>query len=332
MRGIKICATGSYLPGRVVQNEDYTAFVETSDEWISTRTGIHSRHIADGDTTWRMGAQAARHALETAGISPEKVGLIICTTITADYSTPSTACIIQNELGAVNAFAFDLNAACTGFVYALDVAQKYLVSGEVDTALIISTEMMSRIVDYTDRSICVLFGDGAGAAVVQAADSPYASALHAEGDGYHLIYCKNDPPVNPFTSTPPQADLINATETAPHTVVQQGKDVYKFATHAIPAVAREVCAKAGMRPEELRYIIPHQANARIVQTAMKNLGLPVEQAWLTIEHVGNTSSASIPIALDELFRAGTLQKGDRLCLVGFGAGLAYGAAIFEYEG
>lgn len=330
MIGINILGTGRYLPDRIVANEEFTAFIKTSDEWISTRTGILKRHIADGETTWRMGASAAQAALKKAGVKAEEIDLIIGTTVSADYLTPSMACIVQQAIGAENASCFDLNAACSGFVYALEIARGQIACGEVKTVLIVSSEMLSRLTDFKDRSTCVLFGDGAGACVVRAGTGRYASCLGSQGTGYGLIFCKSHPHPSPFTKNPEQTDDIVSTDIEPGHLWQNGREVYKFATKIMPEAVHKACAKAGVSEQELAYIIPHQANARIVQSAMKNLGLPMEKAFLTIDHTGNTSSASIPIALDELWESGRLKRGDLICVVGFGAGLTYGASVFEW--
>lgn len=330
MTGIKICGTGCFLPDNVVTNDQFTAFVETSDEWIRTRTGIISRHIADGDTSWSMGAESARRALEDAKIDASEVDLIIVATLSPDYATPSMSCVIQGVIGATHAMCLDINCACAGFVYALDMARRYLCTGDVQTALVISAETVSRIIDFRDRTSCVLFGDGAGACVIQAADRPFASVMGSDGSGSHLIFCKNAPHETPFTHKPPIDSEIERNPAEPGHFVQDGKEVYKFATKMMPQAIEQACAKAGITPAELAWIIPHQANMRIIQTAMKNLGLPLEKAFVNIEHVANTSSATIPIALDELARSGKLGRGDKICLVGFGAGLVHGATVFEY--
>lgn len=330
MNGIRICGTGSYLPPVSVENEAFTSIVETSDEWIRTRTGIASRHIADRDSVSGMGAKAAGAALEQAGISPEQIDLLIVTTITADCSTPSTACIIQGLLGAENAMCFDVNAACAGFVYALDMARRYLCFPDVQTALVISTEALSRITNYEDRSTCVLFGDGAGAVVVQAADTPYGSHLGADGKGAPLIFSKNMIPKTPFSKEAMEESEFTKNPVSPCHIFMDGKETYKFSTRVMPLCIEESCKTAGVPVMDLSWIIPHQANYRIVQTAMKNLGLPMERAYINIDHVGNTSSASIPIALDELHRSGKLERGQKIAVTGFGAGLVYAGAVFEW--
>lgn len=330
MTGINILGTGRYLPERTVKNDEFTAFIETSDEWISTRTGISERHMANGETTCQMGAYAAQAALKDAGVKAEEIDLIIGTTVSSDFLTPAMACVIQNEIGAVNASCFDLNAACSGFVYALEAARGQIACGDVKTVLIVSSEMLSRITDFKDRSTCVLFGDGAGACVVRASESNYASCLGSHGTGCGQIFCKSHQTNSPFFTKPEQQGELFCSDIAPGHLWQNGREVYKFATKIMPEAIHKACAKAGVSENDIAYIIPHQANARIVQSAMKNLGMPMEKAWLTIEHTGNTSSASIPIALDELWKSGKLKRGDLICLVGFGAGLTYGAAVFEW--
>lgn len=330
MSGIKICGTGSYLPPNVVDNEAFTKIVDTSDEWIRTRTGIVTRHIADVDSVTGMGAKAAERALEQAGMKPEDVDLIIVTTITADCSTPSTACMIQGMIGAENAMCFDLNAACAGFVCAVDCARRYLACDDMKTALVISTEALSRITNYEDRGTCVLFGDGAGAVVIQKADTVYGCRLGADGTGAPLIFSKSVLEKTPFGPGEMEESEITKNPTAPRHIYMDGKETYKFSTKAMPLCLEESCGKAGFPVEELDWIIPHQANYRIVQTAMKNLGLPMERAFLNIDHTGNTSSASVPIALDELNRSGKLTRGQKVGIVGFGAGLVYAGAVFEW--
>lgn len=330
MSGIKICGTGSYLPPNVVDNEAFTKIVETSDEWIRTRTGIVSRHIADTDSVAGMGAKAAKAAMEQAGVEPGEIDLIIVTTITGDCCTPSMACVIQGMLGAENAMCFDVNAACAAFVYAVDMARRYLCCPDVKTALVISTEALSRITDYQDRSTCVLFGDGAGAVVIRAAGTPYGSRLGADGKGAPLIFSKNRIPKTPFGQGEMEESEITRNPTTPHHIYMDGKETYKFSTKIMPLCMEEACARAGIAPGDLDWIIPHQANFRIVQTAMKNLGLPLEKAFMNIDHIGNTSSASVPIALDELNRSGKLLPGQKIGIVGFGAGLVFAGAVFEW--
>ena len=330
MNGIRLCATGSYLPDHVVTNDDYAKIVETSDEWIRTRTGIVTRHIANGDTTWSMGVKAAKRALEAGNISPEEIDLILVSTVTGDYITPSLSCVIQHEIGAVNAACIDMNCACAGFVYALDAAHKYLCASEVKTVLIVSAEMLSRITNYDDRTTCVLFGDGAGACILQRGENRFASHLGADGSGMQLMFGLYPPQKTPFNDQPAVENEISKIPMGTGMLYMEGREVYKFATRVMPEAIEKSCAKLGISTTDLDWIVPHQANIRIIQTAMKHLKLPMEKAWVTIQHCGNTSSASIPIALDELVRSGKLKRGDIIGMAGFGAGLVYAGAVFEY--
>lgn len=335
--GLSILGTGSYTPERKLTNDDFTKFIETNDEWIRTRTGISSRRVADGEPTWYMGAQAAKAAIEAAGIDPAGIGLIIDTTITQDYCTPSTSCIIQRETGAVNAACFDLNAACSGFVYALDMAHRFLkTEPSAKYALVLANEQLSRITNYEDRASCILFGDGAAAAVVEyKEDALYTSHLGADGTGAKFLFARTALPETPFIDPEKAAQKWDdfdepLTGRYAHGLKQDGKEVYRFATQAMPKAAAAAAEKIGFDLQELDKIVPHQANIRIIETAMKNMKLPMEKAIVNIAEHGNTSSASIPIALDEAVRSGEIKRGDKICLVGFGAGLTYAAVIMEY--
>ena len=237
---------------------------------------------------------------------------------------------LMSKIGAKNAMCYDIACACAGYVYGLDMARRFLACGDIDYALIVGTEILSRLTNYEDRSTCVLFGDGAGATVVRAADALYGASLGADGTGYGLMFCKNPPPASPFTHNPPEQDAVYSRPEGPGHMVMGGREVYKFATKVMPQSLLQACEKAGIQAGELDWIVPHQANVRIVQTAMDRLGLPMEKAWMTIDHTGNTSSASIPIALDELHRAGRVRRGDKIGLSGFGAGLIYASLVFEW--
>lgn len=331
MFGIEILGTGSYDPALTVTNDDMAKIVDTSDEWISTRTGISSRRLADGEPTWKMGAEAAAEAIKNAGIDPKEIGLIIDTTITNDFSTPSMACVIQNEIGAENAAAYDLNAACSGFVYAVDAAKRYLqTEPELKYVLVAANEMLSKITDYSDRSTCILFGDGAAAAVITRSEKLFTSYIGADGRGAHHLYSKSHKVFHPFRSS--QTDEIDGGDysTGSTFLFQDGKEVYKFATKALPAAANKAAEKIGLDINEVDWFVPHQANIRIIETAAKNLGVSMDKFIVNIQNHGNTSSASIPIALHEAIRGGKIKRGDKLCLVGFGAGLTMGAVIIEY--
>ncbi len=334
MRKIRITGTGNYLPELVVTNQMMSEIVETSDEWILTRTGIAERRLSSGEPTWYMGAQAARLAISEAGLSGEDIDLIIVTTITPDYYTPSTACIIQSEINAGKAACFDINAACTGFVYALDMAARYLMSDDIRHILIVSTENISKIVDYSDRSTCVLFGDGASAVVCsrpsdQDESAMLATVLGSEGQGGQYLYSKALDVKHPFIKKE-QVWPDRFGQQDDHYVNMDGQEVYKFAIRALSDSVLKVIRKANVSIDELRYIIPHQANSRIVNAAARRMKADPQQIISRMSDFGNTSSASIPICLDELIRSGRLRRGEKVALCGFGAGLTYGAAIFIY--
>lgn len=332
MTGIKIIGTGSYLPEREVSNEDFAKIVDTSDEWISKRTGIKSRRLSDGEYTWQMGLKAAKEALEDAKLTPSQIDMIIVTTVSADFAYPSMSNVIQGKLGAENAFGIDISCACAGFVYGIDMAQRYLATEEdVETVLIISPENVTKSVDYTDRSTCVLFGDGAGAVVVTKGKNRLYSYLGTDGSGAELIYCHNSPPNNHFADS--QKAKSYQSEFPKDTVWMHmdGREVYKFAVVKMPYAVEKACEKAGISPNELKWVIPHQANMRIIETAAKNLGVPMEKVYVNIQNTGNISSACIPVCLNQLRKNGDLKDGDKIAIVGFGAGLTYGAAIITIE-
>ena len=327
--GIRVLGTGSYTPAFQVTNEDMAKIVETNDEWIRTRTGIGTRHISDGEPTWYMGAEAAKRAIAAAGIDPLEIGLLIDTTITPEYCTPSMSCIIQRETGAANAACFDMNAACSGFVYAMDTAHRFLkTDSSMRYALVVANESLSKITNYSDRSSCILFGDGAAAAVIEyKEDALYTSHLGADGTGAKFLYAHSALPQSPFVKPKRRAEYDDGIGAGPegweHTMLQDGREVYKFATHALAKAATMAAEKIGFDLNELDKI-------GIIETAMKFLKQPMEKVITNIEYHGNTSSASIPIAFDEAIRAGKIQRGDKVCLVGFGAGLTYAALIMEY--
>ncbi len=333
MSGINIVSTGGYAPLLTVTNEDMAKVVETNDEWIRTRTGISQRRMSNGEPTWYMGAMASKQALERAGIKAEDIGLIISSTITNDFATPSTACLIQRELSAVNAAAFDLGAACSGFVYAVDTACRFLATdSSLKYVLVSANENLSFITNFEDRSSCVLFGDGAAAVILERSDKLYTSWLGADGNGAKFLYAKSRFSPNPFVTDEPftAADDETDPEVTHRCLVQDGKEVYKFATKALPNAARKAAEKIGLDIADIDLFIPHQANIRIIETAAKNLGVSMDKFFTNIDMHGNTSSASIPIALNEAAEKGVLKRGMKVCLVGFGAGLTLGAVIIEY--
>jgi 3-oxoacyl-[acyl-carrier-protein] synthase-3 len=323
-RGIKILGTGSYLPDLVVSNSEFSAFIETDDKWITTRTGIKQRRFNTSQTNSFMASKASERALEAAKTNADEIDMIIVSTATPDYFYTSTACLIQSAIGAKNACAIDISAACTGFVNALDIAHKYLASGMYKKILVAASESISKQIDFTDRTICVLFGDGAGAAVVEAADKLYSSFLGAAGDDYDspsLYYRVKYNSNNPFGGAQDEneSEFIN----------MRGKDIYRFATNIMPRAVNAVCEKAGFPLSDIDLLIPHQANIRIINTAMKSLALPLERVYTNLEHTGNISSACIPVCLDELYSTDRIKPGMKICMAAFGAGLTYGSVIIE---
>lgn len=322
---VRILGTGSSVPEKVVTNFDLERVVETSDEWITTRTGIKERRIAaPSETTSTFALLASQKALESARVSPEELDCIIVATVTPDMLFPSTACILQHALGAKNAFAFDLEAGCTGFVYALAVAEKYLLAEGKGKALVVGAETLSKIVDWQDRATCVLFGDGAGAAVLGLDDRPgiLATYLGADGGGAHLLEL-------PAGGSRMPASLETVNQRL-HYIKMNGNEVFKFAVRVVEEASLKVLAKAQKTVDDVHLFIPHQANIRIIQSAAKRLGIPEEKIFVNVDRYGNTSAASIPIALDEALRLQRIREGDVVLLVGFGAGLTWGAALIEW--
>jgi len=317
---------GKYVPRRVLTNDDLSRMVETSDEWIRTRTGIRERHLADeGETTATMAVEAARQALEVARISPAQLDLIIVATVTPDHLFPATACLVQDALGATHAAAFDLSAGCSGFVYALAVAAHLLEAGAYQTALVVGAETLSRITDWSDRATCVLFGDGAGAVVLQAGENEggvLATVLGADGSGGDLLQLPAGGSRWPASHRTVAEGL--------HFLRMQGREVFRFAVRKMPAATREVLEKAGLSLDDVNLLIPHQANQRIIDAAARALKVPGEAVYVNLDRYGNTSAASIPIALCEAAEEGRIQPGDLVVCVGFGAGLTWGAAAVRW--
>ena len=316
MNGLKLVSTGSAMPKGVVTNEDLTKIVDTSDEWITTRTGIHTRRrCGEGESHTQLCLAAARQALERAGIAPEAVGVCLIATFTGDHLNPATACILQKELGfPEDTVCFDLNAACSGFVYALHTAQCLLAAAPRKFGLVLGAEVLSRVTDYTDRSTCILFGDGAGAAVVEWGED-YPS-IHA------VLGCRGDADV---LYTPG----VNAE--APSYIHMEGQSVFRFAVETVPRCISQVLEQVGLGVEDVDRYVFHQANQRIIDLAMRKLHLPPEKCTGNIAHTGNTSAASVPLLLDELVSTGALRSGQRALCVGFGAGLTWGGALLELK-
>lgn len=317
----RIIGTGSCLPETVVTNDFLSTIMDTSDEWITTRTGIRERHLVKDETTTSLAIGAAKQALAAAGVAPAELDLIIVGTVSGDHVTPSTACEVQAGLGAVNAAAFDINAACSGFLFGLHTVNAYIRSGMCKTALVIGAESLSRIMDWNDRSTCVLFGDGAGAAVVRADETGLlAYEQGTDGEKGRYLCCPNRTNNNP---------LIQTDKTLGYTRMD-GQEVYKFAVTYVPASILRVLEEAKLQPEDIKYYILHQANLRIIQSVAKRLKLDEDRFPISLDHCGNISAASVPILLDEVNKKGMLQKGDKLILSGFGGGLTWGTCLIEW--
>ena len=327
MSGI-ICGTGSYVPPYSMDNNDIAKLVETSDEWIRERTGVVRRHIIQEETTVSMAARAGQSALENAGIKPEEVDLILVSTISSNVILPCAACEVQRELGAVNATCFDLNAACTGFLLGYNTAAAYLAAGVYQTALVIGSESLSNLTNWKDRSTCILFGDGAGAVVIRRGEGRhYLPVTHSNGAKGGALTCKSRHDHNGLT----RHQEVETLADPEYFMQMDGQAVFKFAVRSVPQAVEEVLEANRVKKEEISCYILHQANRRIVEAVAKRLGEPLEKFPMNLQEYGNTSSASIPILLDEQNRSGKLKKGDRIVLAGFGAGLSWGASILDWE-
>ena len=318
----RILATGSALPERVVTNADLEKIVDTSDEWIRTRTGIRERRIAaEGETTGDLALRAAQQALQDAGVKPTDLDMVVLGTTTPDLVFPATACLIQDRLGANGCMAFDVNAACSGFMYALGVANNFIRTGQVRRALVIGAETLTRMVDWSERDSCVLFGDGAGAVVLEASDEPgiIATCLHADGGYKDLLY-------NPVGVSVGFKDEKN------HGVriCMRGREVFKVAVKTLDALVDETLQAAHMHADQIDWLIPHQANLRIIEATAKRLGMSMEQVIVTVDKHANTSSGSVPLALDAAVRSGRVKRGQHLLLEAFGGGFTWASAMVRY--
>lgn len=319
---IKITGTGSCLPELCVTNDDLSKWIDTSDEWIRTRTGISKRHIAVEETTSSMASEAAEKALEDAGISSAEIDIIIAATISADKHLPGLACEVQKNIGAENAVAFDINAACSGFLFAMNTAAMYLQNGEYKNALVIGAETLSKMIDWTDRSTCVLFGDGAGAAVLSAGKEEGILSMiqHSDGSRGDVLSCPARKGNNPYKKGDTSLAYIS----------MDGQAVYRFAVKTVPEVIKDAVDKAGMRLEEIDLFLLHQANYRIIDSVAKRLGQPMEKFPVNLFDCGNISAASVPILLDNVNKHGMMTKGMKIVLAGFGAGLTWGATVLNW--
>ncbi len=326
MPNAKIIGIGKYLPEKIYDNAYLETVVDTSDEWIIRRTGIKERHVSeDNEYTTDISAKAAMKAIENAKINAEEIDLIILATVSPDYYTPSCACVVQNQIGAVNAAAFDFNAACSSFVTGMVIADQFIKSGMYKTIMIICADVLTKVTDYQDRATCVLFGDAAGAVILRADEDCkglISSELGADGSGAELITSlavRND-----------EAEIEKRVAGRKETIWMAGQSVMKFAVKAMSESSDRVLEKAGLTYDDIKLVIPHQANYRIVESAVKRMGIGEDKVYLNVHKNGNTSSSCIPVALAELEEEGRIQRGDKLLIVGFGGGLTWGAAIFEY--
>lgn len=315
----RIIGTGSYLPERILTNAELEKIVDTSDEWIRSRTGIRSRHIAaEGELTSDLALPAAQKALQSAGVAAGDIDMIIVATTTPDMIFPSTACILQSRLGIAGCPAFDLQAVCSGFVYALSTADLFIRAGQAKKVLVVGAEVYSRILDWNDRGTCVLFGDGAGAVVLAASDAPGILATRLHADGRHKDHL----------SVP--GSVCGGKVWGRPFVQMDGGSVFRFAVRVFEEVAHEVLDQAGLKVSDLDWFVPHQANIRIMESTARKLGLPVEKVIATVDHHGNTSAASIPLALDEAVRDGRIRPGQTLLLEGVGGGFTWGAVLLRW--
>ncbi len=317
----KILGTGSALPNRIMRNIDLEQYVETSDEWIRSRTGIGARHIATTETTTSLSVEASKKALEAAGILGEDLDMIIVGTLSGDKATPSTACEVQAELGADKAVAFDINAACSGFLFAIQTAHAYLSIGMCERVLVVGAEVLSKLMDWEDRGTCILFGDGAGAAVLGRGEKGILSMIQgSDGTKGPILYCDGREISNPYFKSEGPLGYIT----------MNGQEVFKFAVRTVPIAINQALEKAGLHKDEIDLYLLHQANVRILEAAAKKLELSLDKFPTNLERVGNMSAASVPVLLDEVVRAGGIKNGDKVVLAGFGAGMTWGVVVLEW--
>ena len=323
MKNIEIAGVGAYLPSLVVTNDKLAQFVDTNDEWISERTGIKERRISQGEDTSDIASKAAMKALERCMIKPEELDLIIVATVSPDMFIPSVACLVQSKIGAEKAACFDISVACSGFVYGLEIAKGMMISMNYKNALVIGAEVLSKVIDWKDRSTCVLFGDGSGAAVLRNGNKNglIKSYLKAKGEKWESLTIGAADFDTPFAEEKILKDRI---------IKMNGREVFKFATKAIEDGVKKILEDTDVSLEEIKYIVPHQANSRIIRSAAKRLGIEKEKFYVNLDKVGNTSSATVPIALNEMYEKGLLESGDKIILVAFGGGLTYGATLIEW--
>lgn len=317
MKYSRVAGTGSYLPEKILTNAELESMVDTTEEWIVSRTGIRQRHIAaEGEFTSDLSLQAARRAIQAAGIEAQQIDLIIVATTTPDRVFPSTACLMQDKLGISNCPAFDIQAVCSGFIYAMATADNFIKTGAAKCALVVGAETMSRITDWTDRSNCILWGDGAGAVILMADDAPgiLSAHIHADGSYAHLLHVPTGV----------------STKTGGSHIVMEGNSVFKIAVNTLDAIVDETLAANQMEKSDIDWLVPHQANIRIIQATAKKLGMSMERVVVTIDTHGNTSAASIPLALDVAIRDGRIKRGETILMEAFGGGFTWGSILLKY--
>lgn len=322
--GIKITTTGHYLPALKVSNDDLTQYMDTSHEWINKRTGISSRHIATNENTSDLASEAAKRILAKSGVSAEELDFIIVATMTPDALSPSTACIVQEKIGASKAFCFDISAACSGFVYALSNASHLMKSGNYDKGLVIGAETMSKVINWQDRSTAVLFGDGAGGVLLERTDSPedsfLAEDLHADGSRHLALVADHKNVQNPFTEVK---------ETQSYYLEMDGRGIFDFAIRNVPETINRIIANSTLSKDDVAWVVAHQANKRLLEAISKKSNIPFEKFGLNIADTGNTSAASIPILLDQMIESNQIQAGENILLTGFGGGLTWGSLLIK---
>jgi 3-oxoacyl-[acyl-carrier-protein] synthase III len=324
MKEVMIASIGSYVPQNIMTNDDLSKIVDTNDEWISSRTGIKERRISQGENTSDLGAKAALKALEKAGLTPKDVDLIVVATSSPDALSPSTAVYIQAKIGAFDAACFDVSAACSGFIYALNVASQFIKTGQSKTALVIGAEVLSKITDWKDRNTCVLFGDGAGAAVLVPSEEKGIASVFNGADGRKAEYLT-------LGIVPVKNTYVTPEKIADFKINMDGKEVFRFASSVMLEAIDKVLKDTGYSLDDIKYIVPHQANYRIIDFAARKLGASMDKFYVNLQKYGNTSAASIPIALDEMVEKELLKKGDKIITVAFGAGFTWSVALIEWN-
>ena len=322
-----ISGVGAWVPEKILTNDDLAKIVDTNDEWITSRTGIRERHIAAANETCSdMAAQAGKAALENAGVNPEEIDLLVVATITPDTTMPSTACFVQPKLGLINATCFDISAACSGFIYALDIARQYILTGAAKKVMVIGAEKMSAILDWQDRGTCVIFGDGAGAVILEEGTGTsrgiVSSAMGSEGKQASLIRVEAG-----GSSLPASLDTVNNRQ---HFIKMEGNQVFKSAVRGMSEIADQALRMAGLTTADIACVVPHQANIRIISAIAEKMSIPMENVVINLDRFGNTTAASIPLALEEAVRTSRIKNGDYILIVAFGAGLTWGASVIQW--